>query len=107
MLAFAVLGLLYEAPMHGYELRKQLGVRLGGFRAFSYGSLYPALRRLLRAGLIVEETEPSSQTSGAWSRRSRRRMRRLRLRKFRNRRAGRRSSPACCSCWLVESSGWS
>ena len=57
MLDFAVLGLLYEAPMHGYELRKQLGVRLGGFRAFSYGSLYPALRRLVRAGLIVEQVE--------------------------------------------------
>lgn len=77
MLDFAVLGLLYEAPMHGYELRKQLGVRLGGFRAFSYGSLYPALRRLLRAGLIVEETEPSSQAPGTWSRRSRRRVYRL------------------------------
>jgi DNA-binding PadR family transcriptional regulator len=77
VLDFAVLGLLYEAPMHGYELRKQLGVRLGGFRAFSYGSLYPALRRLLRAGLIVEETEPSSQAPGTWSRRSRRRVYRL------------------------------
>jgi DNA-binding PadR family transcriptional regulator len=86
LLEFAVLGLLYESPMHGYELRKQLGVRLGGFRAFSYGSLYPALRRLLRAGLIVEETEPSTEptgarfrrdTSGSWSRRGRRRVYRL------------------------------
>lgn len=55
MVEFAVLGLLHEAPMHGYELRKRLATRLGTFRAFSYGSLYPALRRLLRAGLIVEE----------------------------------------------------
>jgi DNA-binding PadR family transcriptional regulator len=78
LLDFAVLGLLYEAPMHGYELRKQLGARLGGFRAFSYGSLYPALRRLLRAGLIVEQTEPSrepgSEPALAWPRRSRRRV---------------------------------
>lgn len=78
MLDFAVLGLLYEAPMHGYELRKQLGARLGGFRAFSYGSLYPALRRLLRAGLIVEQTEPTrepgSEPALAWHRRSRRRV---------------------------------
>ncbi len=57
MLELAILGLLREAPVHGYELRKQLGVRLGGFRAFSYGSLYPALRRLTAAGLIVEEPE--------------------------------------------------
>jgi DNA-binding PadR family transcriptional regulator len=75
LLDFAVLGLLYEAPMHGYELRKQLGARLGGFRAFSYGSLYPALRRLLRDGLIIEDTADASDV-GSWSRRgdSRRRV---------------------------------
>jgi DNA-binding PadR family transcriptional regulator len=75
LLDFAVLGLLYEAPMHGYELRKQLGVRLGGFRAFSYGSLYPALRRLVRDGLISEDTaEAGEEPTGSWSRRSRRRV---------------------------------
>lgn len=77
MLEFAVLGLLYEAPMHGYELRKQLGVRLGGFRAFSYGSLYPALRRLVREGLITEDRadtpDPGETPSGGWPRRGRRR----------------------------------
>jgi DNA-binding PadR family transcriptional regulator len=73
MLELAILGLLHEASMHGYELRKQLGIRLGGFRAFSYGSLYPALRRLTRAGLIVEDADqPMPETvSGAWSKRSR------------------------------------
>jgi DNA-binding PadR family transcriptional regulator len=69
VLELAILGLLREAPVHGYELRKQLGLRLGGFRIFSYGSLYPALRRLTVAGLIVEEPE---EPSGARSRRSRR-----------------------------------
>ncbi|MBA2324112.1 MAG: helix-turn-helix transcriptional regulator [Pseudonocardiales bacterium] len=73
MLDFAVLGLLYEAPMHGYELRKQLGTRLGGFRAFSYGSLYPALRRLVRDGLITED-EPEPEPGDVWTRRSRRRV---------------------------------
>jgi DNA-binding PadR family transcriptional regulator len=58
MLEFAILGLLHEAPMHGYELRKRLFDMLGTLRAFSYGSLYPTLRRLLKAGLIVEETPP-------------------------------------------------
>lgn len=80
MLDFAVLGLLYEAPMHGYELRKQLAGRLGGFRAFSYGSLYPALRRLVRDGLIIEEAEepsPADGPVGGWTRRSRRRVYRL------------------------------
>jgi DNA-binding PadR family transcriptional regulator len=60
VLELAILGLLHEAPAHGYELRKQLGMRLGGFRMFSYGSLYPALRRLTRAGLIVEDVEQPS-----------------------------------------------
>jgi DNA-binding PadR family transcriptional regulator len=74
---FAILGLLHEAPMHGYELRKRLASPLGAFHAFSYGSLYPALRRLLRAGLIVEETaDPSAdeiaRSSLSWSRRGRR-----------------------------------
>jgi DNA-binding PadR family transcriptional regulator len=72
VLELAILGLLYEAPLHGYELRKQLGVRLGGFRVFSYGSLYPALRRLTRAGLIVEDPEPADPESGRRPRRGRR-----------------------------------
>jgi DNA-binding PadR family transcriptional regulator len=70
VLELAILGVLYEAPVHGYELRKQLGVRLGGFRLFSYGSLYPALRRLTRAGLIVEDPEPT--VDGRRARRARR-----------------------------------
>jgi DNA-binding PadR family transcriptional regulator len=58
MLELAVLGLLLESPMHGYELRKRLTGLLGAFRAFSYGSLYPALRRMQTDGLIVEEAAP-------------------------------------------------
>ena len=37
--------------MHGYELRKQLNGVLGWGRVLSYGSLYPALKKMLRAGL--------------------------------------------------------
>ena len=70
MIEFAVLGLLHEAPMHGYELRKRLTGLLGAFRAFSYGSLYPTLRRMLREGLIAEENgEPSRATAWGRSRR--------------------------------------
>ena len=54
VLEFAVLGLLQDAPMHGYELRKRLNAVLGSFRAISYGSLYPCLKDMLAAGLIVE-----------------------------------------------------
>src|ERR1700722_10195365 len=55
MLEIAVLGLLNESPMHGYELRKRLATLLGTFRAFSYGSLYPTLRRLSEAGWLRGE----------------------------------------------------
>ena len=49
----AILGLLDQAPLHGYELRKQLNLVLGSFRAFSYGSLYPCLKSLVNRGWIV------------------------------------------------------
>ncbi|MFC0601720.1 PadR family transcriptional regulator [Streptomyces palmae] len=55
ILEFAVLGLLRESPMHGYELRKRLNTSLGVFRAFSYGSLYPCLKALVANGWLVEE----------------------------------------------------
>jgi DNA-binding PadR family transcriptional regulator len=56
VLDLAILGLLHESPMHGYELRKRLTTTLGAFRAaISYGSLYPTLRRLQTAGWITEE----------------------------------------------------
>ena len=65
VLEFAVLGLLHESPMHGYELRKRLNAVLGTFRAFSYGSLYPCLKGLLRAQLIREDvTEGSAAKPG-------------------------------------------
>jgi DNA-binding PadR family transcriptional regulator len=70
MLEFAILGLLHEGSMHGYELRKRLFEMLGTLRAFSYGSLYPTLRRLLRAGLIAEELPEGAATT--WGRRAKR-----------------------------------
>ncbi len=51
MLELAILGLLREQPRHGYELRRQLADY--GFWSVSFGSLYPALRRLERKGLIA------------------------------------------------------
>lgn len=53
----AVLGLLHEGPLHGYELRKRLNLMLGWGRVLSYGSLYPALKRLLRSTYIIESAD--------------------------------------------------
>jgi len=62
-LELAVLGLLHESPLHGYELRKRLNLLLGWGRLLSYGSLYPALKRMLRAGWITEVTTVSPGVS--------------------------------------------
>ena len=58
----AVLGLLHETPMHGYELRKRLNLMLGWGRVLSYGSLYPALKKMLR-GNLIEESTPTATLS--------------------------------------------
>lgn len=52
MIEMAILGLLKERPMHGYELKKRLSYLLGHFWTVSYGSLYPALKRLEKSGSI-------------------------------------------------------
>jgi DNA-binding PadR family transcriptional regulator len=65
VLELAVLGLLHEAPLHGYELRQRLKATLGTFRAFSYGSLYPTLRRMKAAGWIVEAEGDAAVVAGA------------------------------------------
>ena len=38
--------------MHGYELKKQLGQKLGHFWQVSFGSLYPTLKRLEKRGAL-------------------------------------------------------
>jgi DNA-binding PadR family transcriptional regulator len=59
-LELAVLGLLHESPLHGYELRKRVNTVLGWGRVLSYGTLYPALKKLLRAGYIAEVVAPAA-----------------------------------------------
>ena len=52
VLELAILGLLKEQPLHGYELKKRLTETLGFVSGVSFGSLYPALRRLEDDGAI-------------------------------------------------------
>jgi DNA-binding PadR family transcriptional regulator len=51
----AVLGLLAERPMHGYEMISELEQRTGGVWRPSPGSIYPTLQLLEDEGLIVSE----------------------------------------------------
>lgn len=64
MLELAILGLLKDQPLHGYELKKRLGETLGFLWGVSYGSLYPALRRLERSGAIAI-VEPGASAPGS------------------------------------------
>ena len=77
MLDLAVLGLLKEGDLHGYELNKRLKSLVGGY-ANSYGALYPALARLERRGwvsstAVAPELATDEQASEENARRSRKR----------------------------------
>jgi DNA-binding PadR family transcriptional regulator len=54
----AILALLAERPMHGYEMIQELSGRTGGMWRPSPGSVYPTLQMLADEGLITsQETE--------------------------------------------------
>ena len=53
MLDMAILGLLEERDLHGYEIRRQLRDHLGLLANVSFGSIYPALTRLEKSGAVV------------------------------------------------------
>ena len=65
MLDMAILGLLEERDLHGYEIRRQLRDHLGILANVSFGSIYPALTRLEKGGaVVVTEGSPSGQGGG-------------------------------------------
>ncbi|MYH72065.1 MAG: helix-turn-helix transcriptional regulator [Acidimicrobiia bacterium] len=77
MLDLAVLGLLKEGDLHGYELNKRLKSLVGGYST-SFGALYPALARLERRGwvssnAVAPELITDDETSEGQARRSRKR----------------------------------
>ena len=49
----AILGLLEDRDLHGYEIRRQLRDNLGILANVSFGSIYPALTRLEKAGAVA------------------------------------------------------
>jgi len=69
VLELAILGLLVEEDLHGYELKRRLSDVLGTLSSVSYGSLYPALARLEKAAAVKvvtaapEADEPPSTGS--------------------------------------------
>lgn len=49
----AILRVLAEEPMHGYQIIQEIGARSGGTWTPSAGSVYPALQLLADEGLVV------------------------------------------------------
>ncbi|ACU70456.1 transcriptional regulator, PadR-like family [Catenulispora acidiphila DSM 44928] len=60
MLEFAILGFLFEARLHGYELRKRLAALTGHIRPIADGTLYPAIKRLVEGCLVIKNLEAGS-----------------------------------------------
>ena len=52
-----ILSLLAEEPMYGYMLVKEIDRRSNGYFQLKEGTLYPALHRLERDGLVEGEWE--------------------------------------------------
>ncbi|MBA7711447.1 hypothetical protein ES703_120410 [subsurface metagenome] len=48
-----LLCLISQQPMYGYQIIKELETKSQGYFKFKEGTLYPALHRLERAGLIL------------------------------------------------------
>ncbi|WP_431046693.1 PadR family transcriptional regulator [Streptomyces sp. P1-3] len=60
MLELAILGFLYDTPLHGYELRKRISALTGHVKPVAESTLYPAIKRLEKAGLLARETRPGT-----------------------------------------------
>lgn len=63
MLELSILGFLSEEPLHGYELKSRIQGLSGHIRPVSDGALYPAITRLVKAGLVEQHTEPGKSAA--------------------------------------------
>lgn len=58
MLESIALGMLLEQDLTGYDIKKVIENSIGVFYKASYGSLYPALKRLSQKGLLTTSAIP-------------------------------------------------
>ncbi|MBL1106031.1 PadR family transcriptional regulator [Streptomyces sp. 5-8] len=63
MLELSILGFLAEEPLHGYELKERIKALSGHVRPVSDGALYPAINRLVAAGLLDQHTEEGASAA--------------------------------------------
>lgn len=58
---YAILGLLCDKPMSGYDIKREAEEGIGNFWSESYGHLYPTLKKMLEHDIIVELEDTSEQ----------------------------------------------
>jgi DNA-binding PadR family transcriptional regulator len=61
-LHLAILALLSQRPLHGYELMSELSTRMGRRYKASPGSIYPAVQSLEAEGLILGNEDGDRRT---------------------------------------------
>ncbi len=61
MLELATLGLLQREPLHGYRLKQQLELFIGGCISVNYGAIYPLLKRLEERQAIATLAEEAGE----------------------------------------------
>lgn len=59
MIDFILLGFLMHGEMTGYDLKRYMGQSTANFYDASYGSIYPALKRLEKSGWVAVREEPT------------------------------------------------
>ncbi len=52
---YAVLGLMAEKPVSGYDIKKAVEESLGNFWSESYGQIYPVIKQLTEEGFVIRE----------------------------------------------------
>ena len=57
---FVILGFLSRAPMSGYDISRRMAASTAHFYRTSFGSIYPSLARMEKAGLVASERSLSS-----------------------------------------------
>lgn len=58
MLDYIIIGMLMDAAYTGYDIKKHIEEGIGIFYKASYGSLYPALKRLTEKELLAMTVQP-------------------------------------------------
>jgi len=54
---YAILGVLSQGPMSGYDIKKFIELSISNFWSESYGQIYPILKQLTEEGLTSSHTE--------------------------------------------------